>query len=374
VKWLEDVLETPQRAPAECVVEVGGMDLALHGLYPLLREVRVETSRSEAATATLIFDNRRDVRGRWDVQDEDLFAPWQPVDIAVVFGAGRRETVFRGYVREAQGEYPEDGGAATFTVTCQDTSLRLDREHRRVQWAQEARITTEGQVLRSILGRYGLAPIGVGGVDDRQVDNLSQDDTDIKFLRKRAEANGYELIFYPDGVYFGPMRLTAEPQAPLRVYAGNGTNCLSLQIREDAQQPDRIRVQIPAERGDASRDEELTADLPVLGRRSADSEGRGLEPFVWTLGQGAGNDRERLRAQAQTKINEADIRRVVAEGELDGSLYGHVLRVGLPVTVDGVGTRQGGIYYVDRVSHRIDASGYRQSFTLLRNAVGERFP
>jgi len=62
---------------------------------------------------------------------------------------------------------------------------------------------------------------------------------------------------------------------------------------------------------------------------------------------------------------------VVAEGELDGSLYGHVLRVGLPVGLDGVGDRHSGIYYVDRVTHVFDANGYRQQFTLLRNAVGD---
>ena len=63
--------------------------------------------------------------------------------------------------------------------------------------------------------------------------------------------------------------------------------------------------------------------------------------------------------------------KITATGELDGTLYGHVLRVGEPVGVDGVGQRYGGIYYVDTVNHRFDIDGYRQTFTLLRNAYGD---
>jgi hypothetical protein len=48
-----------------------------------------------------------------------------------------------------------------------------------------------------------------------------------------------------------------------------------------------------------------------------------------------------------------------------------VLRVGAPVGVDGVGERYGGIYFVDTVNHVFDMDGYRQSFTLLRNAYGD---
>ena len=58
-------------------------------------------------------------------------------------------------------------------------------------------------------------------------------------------------------------------------------------------------------------------------------------------------------------------------GELDGTLYGHVLLPGQPVAVDGPGEWLGGIYYVDRVSHRFNTEGYRQQIRLLRNAYGD---
>ena len=39
--------------------------------------------------------------------------------------------------------------------------------------------------------------------------------------------------------------------------------------------------------------------------------------------------------------------------------------------VDGPGDWLGGVYYVDRVSHRFDLDGYRQQIRLLRNAYGD---
>ena len=49
-----------------------------------------------------------------------------------------------------------------------------------------------------------------------------------------------------------------------------------------------------------------------------------------------------------------------------------MLRVGEPVEVDGVGERYSGTYYVDSVTHRFDARGYEQRFSLLRNALGRQ--
>jgi hypothetical protein len=75
-------------------------------------------------------------------------------------------------------------------------------------------------------------------------------------------------------------------------------------------------------------------------------------------------------ANEPRRRNELSLK-VKAEGEMDGSLYGHVLRVGEPVGVDGVGERHNGAYFVGAVRHRFNAEGYRQSFTLYRNAYGD---
>jgi len=357
------------RAPAECLIKVGVAKREIADLYPFLVEVSVQASRKEASTATLTFETRRDENGEWSVQDAGILLPWEPIVIEAAFG-DRIEEVMRGYIREVKTEFPENAGAAQVKVECQDESLRLDREHKRKAWGAETP-TTDQLILAEILAAYGtLAPHAenAAGQDSLVV---NQDDSDIQFLKKRAEFNGYELIFSEGQVYFGPMRLEAEAQETILVYAGSATNCLSLSVNADGHQADAVAFDSPAEEGDTSNETVIKPNLHLLGPTHADSASQGLETFVWKMSGEAGADAARLKAMALQKANEFDIQKVKGEGELDGTLYGHVLRVGLPVPVDGLGSWLSGVYYVDAVTHRFAYEGYRQSFTLLRNAFGD---
>jgi hypothetical protein len=365
---LLDLLSEKTREPAECLIHVNGKEI--DDLYPFLVEARVEASRSEAAAATLKFETRRDEMGAWLVQDAGILEPWAPIVIEAAFGE-RTEEVMRGYIREVNAEYPEDAGTAALLVECQDDSIRLDRTHQRITWGSEELPSSDSLILNTILTAYGLTAHPESGQGQSQVIALAQDDTDIKFLKKRAEFNGYELIFSEGSIYFGPMRLEADAQETIMVYAGKETNCLNIKVNGDGHQADAVAFDVPDEEGDGSTEQIVYPDLPLLGLEHASSAGSGLEPFVWKMSGSSGADTERLNAQAQQKANDLDIHRVQAEGELDGTLYGHVLRVGLPVPVDGLGSRLSGIYYVDKVSHSFTYEGYKQQFTLLRNAYGD---
>jgi phage protein D len=365
---LIDLFAEKERAPAEAVIRVDGAEIT--DLYPFLLELTVETARTEAATATLSFETRRDERGVWTVQDADVLVPWARIEILAAF-ASRTEEVMRGYIREVSLETPTDAGAARVKVECQDDSIRLDREHRRRTWGSEDLPSSDALLLAEVLSPYGLAPHPDNAQGQGRVVGLAQDDTDIKLLRSRAEFNGYELIFREGRVYFGPMRLTSDPQDRILVYAGDDTNCLSLSVRADGHKADAVAYDAPAQSGDSSTPETVYPDLPLLGTTRADSAAAGLEPFVWRMSGQAGADAERLRTLAQHKANDLDIHRLEAEGELDGTLYGHVLLPGLTVGVDGLGDWMSGVYYVDGVTHEFSTTGYRQRFRLLRNAYGD---
>jgi len=364
---LLDLLSEATRAPAECRVEVNGAEIA--DLYPFLVEVVVETSRTEAWTATLGFETRRDEHGRWLVQDAGILRPWAIVTVKAVFGE-RDDTVFKGYIREVKTEMPEDAGAAMVKVECQDQSLRLDRKHNRESWGSEDAPTSDSQIFSTILGNYGLALSTDSGAGQDGIVELPQDDTDISFLKKRAEFNGYELIFYPEGVYFGPYRYQSGAQATVLVYAGSATNCVSLNVNADGHQADAVAFDLPAAKGKKSEEVVKYPKLELMGTEAANSQSTGLEDFIWKM-SGSGTSLERLEAKAQAKANDIDLHRVQGEGELDGTLYGFVLQVGLPVPVDGLGEWLNGLYYVDTVSHSFNTEGYRQKFTLLRNAFGD---
>lgn len=362
---LLDLLAAKHREPAECIVTLDGGEIA--HLYPYLAEVQIECSRAQAWAGTLRFETRRDETGAWSVQDDPAVRPWRSAVVEAAFGSTVEE-VFRGYVREVRADYPQDPGATTVEVELQDGSLELDREHVRKVWGADTP-TTDGAIVAEIVGKYPLALDPASGTGLTGL-TVNQNATDIRFLGERAQANGYELILDRGILYFGPMRLEADPQETLLVYAGPDTHCYRFTVRADGHQPEAVAYDAAPETGSEAVQGELAPDAPLLGTEAADSGGAGLAPFVWRLDRPGSVNAAELDARALGRANELAMR-VRAEGELDGSLYGHVLRVGLPVGVDGVGTTMGGIYYVDTVTHRFTVDGYRQTFTLLRNAFGD---
>lgn len=351
------------RQPAVCKLFVDDEELV--EMMPLLVEATVETSRGAAAVCTLVFDTFRLEDDTWQIQDAGVFVPWKPFRIEAHF-EDYFEEVMRGYVKEVWADTPEQMGKANVIVMCQDESLLLDREHIRRVWSTEEEPMTDGDIVSEIAGAHfdvdseaGLSNI-----------SLSQDATSIHFLRDRAEANGYELYFREGTIYFKPPQLDEDPQEPIMVYMGERSNCLRISVKHDGHKPDEISLIRAAETGTELEQESFTPDLRLLGSEAASSENMGLAPFIWQMPRPAGSSLEEARARAQAKANE-NAWKIIAEGELDGSLYGHVLLSHKPVGVYGIGDTYGGLYYVDRVIHVFAKSGYRQTFRLLRNAVGQ---
>ncbi|MFO1272435.1 MAG: hypothetical protein U1F50_12300 [Rubrivivax sp.] len=353
------------REPVECSVRVDGVELS--ALYPWLREVRVESRRGEATTCSLAFDSVRQEDGRWPVQDGGHFAPWRRLRIDAWFGR-RSEEVMRGYVREVQVDCPPDMGQARVTVNGQDESLRLDRVHDRRTWSTEDAPMSDGQIAQQIAADHELQANTETGLT---LANLACDATPIRFLMDRAEANGFELLVREGTLHFRAPQLGGTPQPTLLVYAGEATNCLRFALGHDGHRPDQVRVTRAAEQGTEPDRETVAPDLPLLGKAAADSSAAGLPAFVWDLQRPAGATAAEAKARARAKANE-NAWKLHAEGELDGALYGHVLRTHETVAVDGIGDTYGGLWYVDAVTHVFSAAGYRQSFRLLRNATGEQ--
>lgn len=362
---LLDLFSDVKRQPVECQIELDNSEI--EDLYPALMEVTVAANRKKWTTATLIFETRRYEDGTWVVQDDDRIKPWVPIKITAVFGS-EDEEVMRGYVREVKVEYPEDKGAAKVTIICQDESLQLDRVHVNHTWG-DAGPVTDGSIVSEIALNHGLALLDTPG-EGQTVEELNQNTTDVRFLKVRADANGYEIIFREGQIYFGGMRLDEAVQPTILVYAGTSTNCISFNIQDDGHQPDKIAYQLAAEIGPDNPAQEVVSDLDRLGNEPADSTNSGLDEFVWRPQRQGISDDAQMAAVAQKAANEAAMR-IKVDGELDGAMYGHVLRVGERVGVDGLGERYSGVYYVDEVNHRFDVNGYKASFKLLRNAYGD---
>ncbi|MFC7335834.1 phage late control D family protein [Haloferula chungangensis] len=361
---LLDLFSGKNLQPAECVIRIGGEEI-VH-LYPYLIEVGVTMTRRDGTEATLQFQTRRDRDGQWLVQDDPLIEPWAEIEIIARFGEDDQE-VMRGYLKKVSASYPTDAGTSTVIISCQDASILMDRNHRRRVWGAETP-TDDLLILSEMLGDVGLAldpeSTGESGV------TLNQNQTDIRFLRTRSQELGYDLIFREGLLYFGPWRLDDSPQETIIVQGGPDTQCISFSLDEDGHTPDQVTFDVASESGSDAVEQSVTPNQTLLGPEAAGSESSGLADFNWRLNQQGEANPDRLQRIAQTKANENAFK-IKASGELDGSLYGYVLHVGKTVGVDGVGERHSGIYYVDRVEHKFDGNGYRQSFQLLRNAYGD---
>lgn len=362
---LLSLLSDVKRHPAECIIELDGQ--TIDDMYPMLVEVEVDANRSQWTVATLIFETRRMEDGTWLVQDDDRFLPWVPIKIEAAFGQ-EKEEVMRGYIKEVRAEFPADRGGVRVTVTCQDDSILFDRKHIEQRWGEDTPVT-DAEIASQIIDRNGLSVLSVPG-EGQTVQDLNQNTTDIRFLQTRAQANGYEIIFRDGRVHFGEMRLDASTQATILVYAGPHTNCISFNVRDDGHQPDKFSYQVAAEVGTDSPAVDVTPNLKRLGNQDANSTGSGLDDFVWRPQRHGVQDDAQMAAITQQAANAASMH-IRADGELDGTMYGHVLKTGEPVGVDGVGERYGGTYYVDSVRHRFDTNGYQMTFSLLRNAYGD---
>jgi hypothetical protein len=154
------------------------------------------------------------------------------------------------------------------------------------------------------------------------------------------------------------------------VYAGPATNCIAFNVQDDGHMPDRVTFDVAAAEGDQAVSRTLEPNLTLLGLEPASSVETLDDGFVWRISREGESDEANAETLAQDKANQNSMK-VRAAGTLDGARYGHVLKVGLPVGVDGVGTRHGGVWYADTVRHTFDLSGYRQEFELLRNAYGD---
>lgn len=363
------LLDPGFRQAASLVIEVGADRRNIEDLADLVSAVEVTTGRNEAASGSLIIDDRRNSDGTWMAADSGYFRRSEPICLSADFQT-HTEEIFRGYVIELKPEMPANGGEAKLVLEFQDNGVALNREHMRRVWGDDAPVS-DLNILRELVDPLNL-DVDLASGEGQSARALSMDGTPIQFLRQRATANGYELYFTENSVYFGPMRLEGDAQATILVYAGSGTNCLSFSISDDAQKPDAVGFEIaPREEGADPVVEIVTPDLPLLGTDAAAIEGANLgTPSIWRISREGDEPEESTRARAQAAANENSFK-IRATGELDGTLYGHVLKHGRLVRVDGTGTRNGGLYYVDTVTHAFTPDGYRQRFELIRNATGD---
>ncbi|HEV7975030.1 hypothetical protein [Amycolatopsis sp.] len=266
-------------------------------------------------------------------------------------------------------------GQSTLTVTGEDLSVLMDLEQKEDKQYPSLSPSAKAALIIAQYATYGITPVVVPEIfpqtpmPTQRIE--SQKGTDLEYLTKLAQDNGY--VFYIDpgpvpGVsrgYWGPEVRLGVPQPALTVNSDAASNVDQMTFSFDgtAREAPQVMVQIPATK--------ISAPLPVpevsiLRPPMALKPAPALKKKV--IADSAKKDAPQALAEALAKAAEsADA--VSGSGQVDVVRYGHVLRARELVGVRGAGITYDGLYYVKSVTHNLQRGSYTQNFTLAREGL-----
>lgn len=303
------------------------------------------------------------------------FDPPNRIVIAVLMGV-LPEVLIDGVITSHQVIPSNTPGESTLRITGEDISLRLDLDPASTTHANQPDSVIVTKILANYL-KFGITPNVTQTTDvPIEVNRVpSQQETDLAYIRRLAERNGFVFYIEPlpapgfSTAYFGLDNRLGTPQPALSINMGPQTNLdQPINFHYNALGPIAPRVtildpitktpiQIPAPSG-------LRPPLAI----------RPAAPLRTAIARDAANldaSQGMLRALSST-ADSADA--VSASGEIDAVRYGQVLRSRRLVGVRGAGLSYNGNYYVKQVTHRIRRGEYKQSFQLSREGHGSLTP
>jgi len=300
--------------------------------------------------------------------------PMTRVVIGVLLGVVP-EVLIDGVVTHQELQPSNEPGMSTLTVTGKDLTQVLDLDERNDKYENQPDFLIFTRLIAQY-ARYGLVPQPTPTTDvPIMLDRIPrQHETDLRFIRRMAERNGF--VFYVEPItfgvnraYFGPEIRTTAPQSALTMNMGARTNVERLSFSNDALAPVGTRgtfldpifkLPIPIPSPPSLR-------VPPLARDSAPAQ-RTVQ-----LRDTANDNPARAITTAVATVTRAP-EAVTATGEVDAVRYGKVLRARRLVGVRGAGTSYDGFYYVRRVTHTLRPGEYRKSSSLSREGTGTLVP
>lgn len=337
-----------------------------------LQEVQVENNAQMADVFRLRLAIGVSEKGDWTVLEDDPFKPLTQVGIRMQVGTGLSEPLISGYVTSQRAEISNEPGQSLLEVVGMDATAMMNLEEKIVAWPNMA----DSDIATTIFSQYGFVP----KVDQTQPIRQDLDattiqrGTDIQFLRRLADRNGYECYIENDPLlnadvgHFHPPQIQEKPQGVLSVSFGESTNIISFNIRYEMLRPTTAQA----------------SNIDISSK--ATQNGQAQSVSFTNLGQEGLHDRTSQQSvvlpsktgppttgELQTlcqSIVDRSAWAVIAEGELDTAVFEGILRAHRTVNVRGPGNLYSGTYYVSRVLHNFSGEGYSQRFELRRNALG----
>lgn len=334
-----------------------------------VQEIEIDTSTQDAGIFRLRLGMAQTVLGDWTILELDLFRPLVPISIRIASGLGVPEAIINGFVSTVEATYSEQPGESVLEITGMDATATMNLQEKVMPWPN----MPDHAIAAAIFGQYAIIP-RVQPTPPQLVEpegTTTQRSTDIRFLRRLAQRNGFECYVQPEPLsgldmgFFQPPQLTGLPQAVLNVNMGTETNVLGFKVHYEATRPTTAVA--------AGLDIATKAIQPALAPAALQVP-LGLEPTLFRVlpppivrpaDTGLMRTAE-LQPAAQAIADQSSLA-VMADGQVGADVG--ILRPGGLVNVRGAGRLFSGSYYVTKVSHVINREGLVQRFQASRNAL-----
>ena len=296
----------------------------------------------------------RDPSFKWT--DSDDFALGKSVEIAVRGESGTSK-LLAGEITAIEPEFSQAAGP-TVMIRGYDQSHRLHRSKQTKTYVQE----TDSDIAKKIARECGLR----AKVDStREVhEYVSQDNqTDMEFIRERAERIGYQ-VYVEDGTLNFRQAPDTEPRVPVVEW---GIDLLEFEARlTTAQQVTGVIVRgwDPKTKKEIIGQATTPQDTPQVGEQRAGGQAAkrafnvDSKEIVVDRPVATQSEADALAQSVCDEIGNAFI-------QAEGTCYGNpAVHAGAVVELKGVGQRFSGRYRITHALHRYDDRGYTTRFTI----------
>ncbi len=330
--------------------------------------IRVEQAVGMAAAAELQMPLLPDDDGVWAGFDDPAAQPFARIRIDIKVGDGEFISLLDGPVVGQRFELDAAPDRSYLTIVAHDDSVLLDRDEKVAVHENEALST----LIKDLIEAPGLEarvdaqlPDAASAVDRYFV----QRGSNMQTLRALAKRFGMFVYVEPGpkpGKSVGVFETATarDDGLPQLILLGADRNIATFSAEFDALRPQTAKAStVRAIDKQQISGEASSASAAALGDATAHSL---LTPSK-TLLRDTREEQADLDAETGGLVD-ASSWAFAARGELDADLYSGVLRPHRKLTITGVGPQLSGDYLIARVLHEISDGGYRQSFSLARNA------
>jgi phage protein D len=336
-----------------------------------IRSVEVEDHSELADIARLKLSSAvGGANKNWTVIDDPICQRLTRIQIGVRLGGESPTPLIDAYVIDVRASLGSEAGGSTVEIVAMDATVIMDLQEKVRAWPDQS----DSSIASAIFDEYGLEADVQDTSYVRQESDVTsiQRGSDMRFLRKLAERNGYECFVDvgDDGRTTGHFRapqLNQNAQTVLSVNLGTETTVEGFKVRYDM-----LSATTAAASGIDAHD---ASTQPVQAPDSTERTLGGASTIPTDLPRtkllpGTGLSRAgELQTLAQATVDRSAYA-ITAEGVVNAAALGQVLHAKQPVTVRGAGVQFSGTYYVQRVLHKFEHNSYQMHVALKRNAAG----